>query len=97
MSNPPGVNMPGIPLQKIEGGYRIKLSDDGRHHIDVLLMLFNWRVVTTPTDCPLMYDRGWCYFGRDESSFVRAVMAAWVWDGADDSEPSGYDKAVGSR
>jgi hypothetical protein len=83
-------------LTPIDGGYRVKLSDDGRHHIDMLRMIFNWRVVTTPVDMPLVYDRGWCYFGTGDQSFRKALLAALVWDGADDTAPAGYDKQVGT-
>ena len=83
-------------LERLDGGFRVKLSDDGRHYIDVMLMLFNWRIVTTPVSMPLVYDRGWCYFGTGPASFRNAVMAALVWDGSDDSEPAGYDKKVGT-
>lgn len=82
-------------LTPIDGGYRVKLSADGRHHIDLLRMLFNWRVVTTPVCMPSVIDRGWCYFGLGPTSFRNAVMAALVWSGSDYSEPAGYDKRVG--
>lgn len=83
-------------LTPIDGGYRVKLSDDGRHHIDLLRMLFNWRVVATPVAHPDCYDRGWCYFGTGDQSFRKALLAALVWDGADDTAPAGYDKQVGT-
>lgn len=82
-------------LTPIDGGYRVKLSRDGRHYVDVMKMLFNWRVVTTPVRLPCTYDRGWCYFGTGPASFRNAVMAALVWSGSDLSEPAGYDKRIG--
>lgn len=82
-------------LTRIDGGYRVKTSRDGRHYIDVMSMLYNWRVVTTPVRTPMVYDRGWCYFGTGPASFRNAVMAALVWSGSDLSEPAGYDKRVG--
>ena len=85
--------MIAIELTPIDGGVRIKATD--AYHIDVLTMLYNFRIVTTPKAAPLVWDRGWCYFGNDEATFVRAVLAALAWDGSDDSEPAGYDKRVG--
>lgn len=85
-----------LELTPIEGGFRVKTSADGRHYIDLLEMLFNWRIVTTPVACPVVVDRGWCYFGRDAYTFLKAVKAAQDWDGSDDTEPAGYDKRVGS-
>jgi len=87
-------------LTPIDGGFRLKLSDDGRHHIDILKMLFNWRLVTTPVGHEEGWDRGWCYFGHGEETTMRhalfrAAAAAYVWDGSDDTEPQGYDKRVG--
>lgn len=103
------MTLPDLDLEPIDGGFRVRLSEDGRHHLDVLRMLFNWRLVTTPTAGPLagqVYDRGWCYFGHgvtDEgvertmgAAFRAAVLAALAWDGSDDTEPNGYDKRVGS-
>jgi hypothetical protein len=84
-------------LTPIDGGYRVKLSDDGRHHIDVLRMIYNWRIAATPVDSPMFIDRAWCYFGTDDESFRKAVLAALVWDGDDSTEPAGYDKAVMER
>lgn len=97
-----------LNLEPIDGGWRVKISDDGRHYIDVLRMLYNWRLVTTPIHDQSGYSRGWCYFGHGDGPFAatgeartmeiafrNAVMAAWVWDGSDDSEPPGYDKRVG--
>lgn len=83
-------------LTPIDGGYRVRTSDDGRHYIDVLRMIYNWRVATTPVDEPMFIDRAWCYFGTGEQSFRKAVLAALAWDGSDDSEPVGYDKRAGS-
>jgi hypothetical protein len=78
--------------EPIEGGWRIKTSDDGRHYIDVMWMLYNYRVATTPVALPFVFDRFWCYAGRTEADLQRAVLAAWAWDGADDTEPVGWNK-----
>ncbi len=84
----------GTPLQVIDGGYRVKETPD--HYIDVLQMIYNWRVVTTPKSCPLVIDRGWCYQGQGLAGFVPAVLAALAWDGSDATEPPGYFKRAGA-
>jgi hypothetical protein len=77
----------------IDGGFGIKDTRYGA--IAVNRMIFNWRIVRHST--PLTYDRGWCYFGTDLATLLRAVDAALKWDGADDTAPIGYDKDVFAR
>jgi hypothetical protein len=84
----------GTPLQVIDGGYRVK--ETGTHYIDVLEMFFNWRVVTTPKSCELVWDRGWCYQGTGLAGFLPAVLAALAWDGDGSTEPPGYFKRAGA-
>jgi hypothetical protein len=62
---------------------RVKTVDS--HHIDLVRMLYNWRLCTTPLDCPSTYDRGWCYLGPD--SFKIALEEAQLWP---DDDPSNY-------
>lgn len=81
----------------IDGGFRLKETET--HWIDVIEMIYSWRVVRTPKDCPDVYDRGYCYFGFKEdrtkqTAMLIAVAAAWEWDGADDTDPAAYDKKV---
>lgn len=71
-------------------GYRV--GETETHFIDVLPMKFNWRLVLTPKHAPGTYDRAWCYYGTGPDAFARAVLAAWAWDGALDTEPDGWDK-----
>jgi len=62
----------------------------------------NWRVVEVLPDPRLkpedvMYPawssrRGWCY--EPPHSLIKAYVAAMSWDGAADSEPSGWSKAI---
>lgn len=81
----------GVPgLTPIFGGFRVKTV--GAYHVDVLRMLVNWRLVTTPVAFPDVVDRGWCYLGTGPVSFVAVVLAANAWDVADDTEPAGWFK-----
>jgi hypothetical protein len=84
----------GVRLETVDGGYRIKTT--GTHYIDVMQMIFNWRITATPKDRPWMYDRGWCYQGTGITGFIPAALAAIAWDGSDDTEPPGYFKRVGT-
>lgn len=61
------------------------------HYIDVIPMLFNWRVATTRKG-RCYYERHWCYQGRGMRSFAAAVLAVDAWDGSDDTEPPGWNK-----
>lgn len=76
----------------IEGGWRIKTNTAGTHYIDILVQTFNYRVCTTPVGCPMVYDRYWCFAGRTQTDLLRTVLAAMAWDGADGTEPIGWNK-----
>lgn len=80
----------GTEVVPIDGGYRVKETD--RHWIDVLRMFFSWRIATTPKDCPQGYDRHWCYAGTSVMALIRTAGAAAEWDGADGTEPEGWNK-----
>lgn len=93
-------------LREIDGGFHVKDTSDGRHCIDVMIQLYNWRLVLSPK-LPREHegiDAAYCYFGhgvdaagqpRDMGlAFLRAVAAAQVWDGVGD--PVGYDKKAWS-
>ena len=82
--------MIALQLTATDGGVRVK--ETGTHYIDVIRMIYNWRIARTPKSDPMCYDRGWCYAGTDYGSFTRAVLAAAEWDGADDTEPEGWSK-----
>jgi hypothetical protein len=88
-------NQYGAALEPVEGGYHVKELPSGKC-VDVLRMIFNWRVVRTDERSAdgvhLSMDRGWCYEGTDMHSFLRAVGEAIAWDGSDDSEPQGWIK-----
>ena len=92
-------------LERIDGGWRVKTSDNGKHYLDLLRMIYNWRLAMTPVAMPSTVDRSWCYFGHGEddegnprnmrTAFATALAAALMWDGSPDSEPQLYDRAVG--
>lgn len=92
--------MPDIPeldldlraVHRIEGGYHVKDLPDGKC-VDVMRMLFNWRVVRCDVR-HISYDRGWCYAGTGLETAILAMGAALEWDGGDDTEPTGWLKRV---
>ena len=77
-------------LEITEDGYKVKETED--HVIMVVPMIFNWRVTRQPKDGWGCYDRAWCYYGTGLQSFMKAILAAKAWDGADDTAPAGWDK-----
>lgn len=72
------------------GGFRV--NETPTHYIDVVLKLFSWRICRTPKASPLTYDRGYCYNGNDGKTLIATVLAALAWDGADDTDPPGWNK-----
>ncbi len=62
------------------------------HYIIVHEMIFSWRISRSPKDDYLGDDRNWCYYGKGLMNFLLTIEAAVNWDGADDTEPEGWDK-----
>jgi hypothetical protein len=79
-------------LVPCDGGFKVK--ETATHSVVVIRMIYNWRLATVPKSCPMSYDRGWCYAGTGPASLARAVLAAAVWDGSDDTEPEGWNKNI---
>jgi hypothetical protein len=73
----------------VDGGWRVAETDT--HYIDVLVMLFNHRVVTTPKRFPEVYDEYWCYTGSDRG-LLAAMTAIRLWAETGDAEPIGWTK-----
>lgn len=81
-------------LTPIDGGWCIKVRDDGEYCIDVMQMLFSYRVVLSIHPGHMFIEHGWCYFAQGQrtmpQALMAAVLAANVWDGY--GAPMGYDK-----
>lgn len=71
------------------GVLRVKTTET--HHIDVIPMIYNDRIVCTPVGQELEYDRYWCY---DKG---QALIYAAEWDGSPDTEPRGWKKSYDGR
>ena len=80
----------GSTVSVINGGFRVK--ETPAHWVDVVRMIYNWRVARTPKAMPMTYDRHWCFAGAGWPSLVAAVLAAAEWDVGDDTSPVGWNK-----
>jgi hypothetical protein len=104
-----GIDLQPIPTESGRvSGYHVKDADDGIHCIDVLQMMYGWRLVLSDKRPGAkehwLLDGAWCYFGTGtdeygllrtrEQAFVNAVLAAQAWDGY--GEPVGYNKVAGA-
>lgn len=98
MQRTPTTLLDMIQLQQLpDGGVRVKSTPT--HHIDVIPMLYNWRIATVPRENNPYgnYERFWCYQGKDQTTFAIAVLAAFAWDGRDHTEPFGWLKSWDQR
>lgn len=96
MSVDPGAVLAGAVA--IDGGWHVKDLGGGRC-VDVMQMLFNYRVVVSLHGHVWM-EHGWCYFGHGvdaagaprsmATALAAAFLAAAAWDGA--GAPPGHDK-----
>lgn len=73
-------------------GLRIHENLAGTHWIDVLAMLYNYRIALTPKARPYEYEGHWCYAGKTRADLWRTVLAAAEWDGELGTEPAGWNK-----
>lgn len=73
-------------------GFRVKTA--GGYHADVYGMLVNWRLALVPVETPVpVARRYWCYAGRGGETLALALASAALWDGTEDWEPSGFERA----
>lgn len=72
----------------------VRVKTTPTHHIDIVPMTYNWRLITTPVDQPNVYDRGWCYTGQ--GNMLRALAEAMAWPDDDGIEhvPYGWYKTA---
>lgn len=64
-------------------GYRV--LETATHYIDVVPLVFGWRVHTIRKDAPSWGERWWRYEFLDD-----AVEAVLSWEGTDHTEPAGW-------
>lgn len=95
-------------LTPIDGGYHVRDSEDGLYCIDIMRMLYNWRIVRSPKNEGIsehrLVDGGWCFYGHGlddqgkertmATAQMRAAMVALVWDGQGD--PPMFDRRAHS-
>lgn len=63
------------------------VAETEAYWIDVVPMIYNYRLVMTPKSAPGGYDFGWCY-----ANMTDALLALFRWDPERDAEPSDYVK-----
>lgn len=72
------------------------IQSTATHHIDLMPMLFNYRIVMTPRRCPGVWDHGWCYEGgsmdEEDDLLVVTLIHALAWDPDKTAEPFGFFK-----
>ncbi|MFW5415055.1 hypothetical protein J0910_00475 [Nocardiopsis sp. CNT-189] len=83
--NPLTVTSTAVPLV-----WRVR--DIGPMRIEVMEMIFNWRLTISYRAHPMLLEGGWCYFGRTWDVFQRTVRAAHTFDPATQAAPEGFDK-----
>jgi hypothetical protein len=94
MRTPAPLILPGITAEPIEGGWRVKATDE--HYIDVVEMSSCARITEQIKDFPrLTWRRYWCYYGP--ARVAAAVLAANAWDAGDDTEPVGWGASWDGR
>jgi hypothetical protein len=87
---------PSAPIVLNERG-TVTVKETATHLVEVLPMIYNFRLVLTPKANPDSYDAGWCYFGTGSDSFTRCYLAALAFDPDTEADPAGYDKALQHR
>jgi hypothetical protein len=78
---------------KVDGGWRIRSTE--RFYVDVLLMGYNYRIVTRRLDQPGFYERGWCY--PRLHGLAAVVLRAYAFDPDAGEEPTGWIKEAGTE
>lgn len=84
----------GLDVVPIMGGWTVGYGPNGCSRIDVMRILFNYRITETSLPDTNYYSRHWCCDGR---KLADAVMAAREWAGDPYSEPQGWIKAWDGR
>ncbi|WP_304452875.1 hypothetical protein [Nocardiopsis sp. YSL2] len=79
-----------VTATAVPGVWHIRDNDPIR--VELMEMLFNWRVTIAFIRHPMLIEGGWCYFGRGWDVFQRAVQAAHAFDPAAQAAPEGFDK-----
>ncbi len=80
------------PDEFVSDGYgTLRIGEWGGWYVEIQKMIYNDRIVLSPTRLPLVYDYGWCL----HPGF--AVVAARAWNPQPEAEPPGFIKRIGAR
>lgn len=85
-------------LDWVHDGTLFRVKEVLGYYLDVQASpLFSFRLVTTPVENEAVWQRGWCYLGKDRYAWTAVLLAAAMWDGSDDTEPLGWNKNLQTR
>jgi hypothetical protein len=69
-----------------------RVKETATHYVEIMPMIFNYRIVLTPKSNDQIVDGGWCYFGKGGDSLTAAMVAAELWDPDTEMRPAGFGK-----
>lgn len=83
------------------GDRRWRVAETDTHFIEVVPMLFTWRVHTlrraeTAAGYVGWSERYWCY-PAGPAGWAAALLAVAAWDGGDGTEPAGFVRSWDGR
>jgi hypothetical protein len=81
--------------QRQPGTYTVKETEHWL--VEVVEMIYNFRIVLTEKASPDSWEWGWCYQGKDIGSLLTVASAAREFDPETQTEPEDYFKAVGGK
>lgn len=84
-----------VPKENDRGCLTVR--ERGDYLVEIIGMIYNYRLVITPKSNLDIYEAGWCYFGTDPVTFARVLAAAQRFDPMTQTDPEGYDKALQER
>jgi hypothetical protein len=81
------------PLDPDAYGIGVRVMTTDRCHVDLVRMIFNWRICETDLGAGLSYGRYWCFPGTGNETFDRALAEALRYGGRPDDQPAGFIKS----
>lgn len=81
--------------QRQPGLFTISTTEHWR--VEIVEMLYNFRITLSAIDDEHGWEYGWCYQGKDLGAILTVAAAATVFDPETMLEPEGYFKAVGGK
>lgn len=87
-----------LMLEWVQDGTLYRVKEVLGYYVDIQPSPFySYRLVTTPVEDEAVWQRGWCYQGKDRHAWMAVLLAAAMWDGSDDTEPMGWNKNLQTK